>query len=277
MKKLWLFIEKNYLGITFLIFEFYALFLFFKSNPYPRSIALNHYFEFYASVNAEISKVKSYFFLNKINRELSDALAQTMAFQPNSIVKKYGDNIIINDTIYLQRYVYLPANLVYNTTHLSTNTFIIDKGGLNGIQENMGVILPKGVVGIIKKVTPHFSGGYSILHPKVKISVKNKHSGHVGFLYWIPSDPSLAYIKDIPLHAPVQVNDTFITSGYSKIFPAGIPVGKVIKIDNDNTFKIITVQLFADLNSMDKVFVVKNIFKEEIESIEKTINENSKE
>ena len=77
----------------------------------------------------------------------------------------------------------------------------------------------------------------------------------------------------IPKHATVQNGDTVQTSGYSNIFPKGIPIGIVEKV-NEKTgsgFLDINVRLFNDLSNLKYVYVVENIFDDEQKKLDQQL------
>ncbi len=78
-------------------------------------------------------------------------------------------------------------------------------------------------------------------------------------------------LESVPKHADVAVGDTVITSGFSTIFPKGIDVGVVKKINDkrgSNYFDI-DVALNNDLSLVDNVYVISNNLKELQEEVEK--------
>ena len=49
------------------------------------------------------------------------------------------------------------------------------------------------------------------------------------------------------------------TSGISEIYPANIPVAKVISINKDNNspFQNVSVEILADLNNLNYIFIIQ--------------------
>jgi rod shape-determining protein MreC len=139
----------------------------------------------------------------------------------------------------------------------------------------MGVISPSGVVGIVRNVSDHYSTIQSILHTDTRISASLAENNAFGSLVWGEDDfdPQLATLKDIPNHVIVKKGQRVITSGFS-LFPAGIPVGRVIKtgIKGGESFLDIKVKLAADFSTLQYVYIVKNHLALEQQQLE----ENSK-
>ena len=76
-------------------------------------------------------------------------------------------------------------------------------------------------------------------------------------------------LKDIPSHLIINKGDTVVTSGFSNTFPADIMVGTVedyLKSDND-VFSLAKLRLATNFSTLRHVYVVKNNFIEEIDSL----------
>ena len=68
----------------------------------------------------------------------------------------------------------------------------------------------------------------------------------------------------------VNIGDVIITSEYSNIYPAGIPVGVVSETGNlDNLFKKVIITPSVDFSLLEEVFVLKYITSKERAELEK--------
>ena len=109
----------------------------------------------------------------------------------------------------------------------------------------------------------------SLLNETQYFSVKIKDTDFVGSVNWKGGDATIAYMEEIPRHVEYQIGDTIVTSGYSTTFPEGIMVGTILNRvrsaeDSFFTFKIL---LSPDFKSLSTVRVIKDIYKEEIDSL----------
>jgi rod shape-determining protein MreC len=180
---------------------------------------------------------------------------------------------IVFDTDTLLSYHFIEARVVHNQIGGIENYITLNKGSKDGIEKDMGVVTSKGVVGVIIKATPHFSIVIPILNAKYKLNCRIKSSNYSGPLAWEGEDPRYAYLKELPKHTTYNVGDTIVTSGYSTVFPEGIPVGtidnsQIQKTENYNSLK---VKLFTDFATISEVMVIKNTLKEEQIAIEKGV------
>ncbi len=74
------------------------------------------------------------------------------------------------------------------------------------------------------------------------------------------------------MHVDVKKGDTIVTSGFSYIFPEGIPLGIVedVKISS-GTFYDITLNITTDFKSLFYVYVIENNKQEELNELENKI------
>ena len=172
-------------------------------------------------------------------------------------------------TITQQWYSYIPASVRNNSTHLNNNTITIDVGYNQGVKPGMGVIGPNGVVGQIIKTTSRFSSALSLLHSQTRVSTMIQGSNHFGILTWPGKNIHTAILTDVPKHAQIKKGDLLITSGYSTVFPKGIPIG-VVKdyraVPGTNSLEI-EVTLATDMSNLHQVYVLDNLFRTELDSL----------
>lgn len=225
-----------------------------------------------------VRRVQSSFWRNGENiryyfslKEANDHLVQDnlILFQEAEKYKAlYGSKV--DSTIYgaEEGFLYKQAKVVRNSTDRQHNYIIIDKGSNDGVKEDMGVITPYGVVGYVHSVGKRFSMVVSFLDIDQSISAIIKSNGTFGPLRWNGKNIKKAILHEIPLHTSVTPGDTIITSGYSAIYPADIPLGTIesAKLIDGINYDV-TVKLFLDYSSLHYVFLVKNINAEELSEL----------
>lgn len=215
--------------------------------------------------------VKSYFSLKEENQTLSWENTK-LRQQLLDIQKKKIDSLDKEMVIHfaLHKYKVLRGEVVKNNFHLTKNYFLINKGEKDSVFLDMGVISPKGVVGIVEKTSENFAGVQSLLNTQSRLSVALKNSGHYGMLNWDGKEINKTQLLDIPNTAEVKIGDTIVTDGRSKIFPKGIPVGKVVHIGKNPTdlSLLIDIQLFADMTNLQHIYIIRNKNQEELMNLE---------
>lgn len=170
-----------------------------------------------------------------------------------------------NDSTGKLKYRVITASVLKNSTNRSNNFMTLDVGEKQGVRPDMAVVSAAGAVGIVVNTSENFSLAISLLNNKVGISAKLKNSNFYGKLNWDGEDYHTAILHEIPNHVPIQSGDTVVTSGYSAIFPPGIPIAVIDSFvrNSDDNFYSIKVRFTTDLKCLSNVFVIENTMQEE--------------
>lgn len=264
------FIRKKNFFVFLLLFSF-SIILIFNNNHYQQSKYINSANAISGNIFRFTNHWTSYFNLKTQNDLLStenQQLRNKVLFLENKLQQTSPiDSIMYSDSI---SYKVSKAIVIRNSYKLSRNYLTIDKGKINGVSEDLGVVSTNGIVGIIENTSDRFATVQSVLNTKSSLNAMIKRTGHFGSLKWIEKKLNVVQLLDIPNIVPLQKGDTIITGGMSSIFPKGVPIGKIIdfrKNTMDNSY-IIDIQLFTDMSNIDHVYIIKNKNKEEIYNLE---------
>ena len=131
--------------------------------------------------------------------------------------------------------------------------YTIDKGSNDGIEKDMAVIEPKGLVGRIIEVDPHESTVLLMIDPDAAAAARIKESRDTGTVQG--HGPSRPFSMDfVPGDARVEVGDFVVTSGFDDgIFPAEIPIGTVTEVSGTTSDleQDIRVEPAVDFTALD--------------------------
>lgn len=259
------FLSKYSYWFLFLVLEAISFVLLFQFNSYQGSV-------WFTSANAvsgkfyeQSAKVKSYFQLATINEELTQENLY-LAHRLQALNAQKEDSIadsLARASALLQRlapYKLIPAKIVHASLNKRDNLLTIDKGARDGIKGDMGVVCGTGVVGIVYLTSEHYAVVIPVLSSQSSISCVIENRGYFGYLHWTGGDISRAFVDDIPRHAHFRLYENVVTSGYSSVFPAGIPVGKILHVYNspDQMSYRLQLQLSTNFGTLRDVFVVDN-------------------
>ncbi|RLD62363.1 MAG: rod shape-determining protein MreC [Bacteroidetes bacterium] len=275
MRTLIKFLLKYYYFLLFLLFELFSVLLVIENNNYQKSSFLNSANSISGNIYKSVSSFKSYIDLYQKNETLSAENSRLY----NSLKSSFKSNKIslleIYDSTYFQQYVTISAHVINNSVNRQNNYLTIDKGKKHGVSEEMAVISPTGIVGIIKNVSNNYASVISILNTNLHISAMIKKNDYFGSLVWDGKNYRETTLKDIPNHVKINIGDTIITSGYSSIFPKGKLIGVISDFEHEKggNFYLITVKLSTDFKKLSYVYVVGNLLKQEQKDLEK-ISEN---
>lgn len=213
---------------------------------------------------------KSYLSLNETNERLlkeNNRLRQELLDYKGVQVSTDLDSINPN----LSKYLVLSAEVVRNSYVNARNILILDKGADDGIKQDMSVIGPDGIIGIVKQTSSNFSSVISILYQDFKINAKLIHTGAFGSLYWEGEDPSKMKFSDVSVINKIAKGDTIVTGGMSAYFPKGIPIGRITDFETPTSggYYDIEVELFNNLTDLEHVYVIDNKSRSEFINLKK--------
>ncbi len=205
--------------------------------------------------------------LNRRNAELQAELAalnrQLDAYRENS----FTDTLVVDSGV--RPFEFIVAHVINNSISRPFNYLTINKGTRDGVRPELGVIDRNGVVGIVSNTGPNSARVISLLNPHFRLSCKLKSTDYFGSLVWNGEAPDEALLEELPRHTVFHVGDTVVTSGFSAVFPAGLPVGVVMGNESDRSqnFFTLKVRLLADFTTLGNVQVVVNNQADELRAL----------
>jgi rod shape-determining protein MreC len=122
------------------------------------------------------------------------------------------------------------AEVLYDAPDPYTRKIIIDRGSSQGVQHGSPVINELGVIGQVTRVYPLTSEVTLVVDENAAIPVHNIRTGHRGVAFGDPSVDSME-LRFVAANADVQVGDILQTSGLDGVYPPGLPVAKVGRLD----------------------------------------------
>ena len=253
MNNLLNFFVKHSAWFIFAIYVILSLVLLFKDNPYQNGVT-------------------SYFHLRDINESLQERNA-ALEMELIELREQMSDlELLRPDSLRqpaLQQYSFVMAHVISNSISQPNNYITIDRGHIDGVSPEMGVIDQNGVVGIVNVVGPHAARIISLLNPHMRLSCKLRGSGFYGSLVWDGKSPRFAVLEELPKHLTFHKGDTIVTSGYSAVFPEGIIVGTVegLARDMSDSFVSLRIRLTTNFSQLSSVRVITNSMKEQIDAL----------
>lgn len=264
-----------FLGALYLLI---SAILLLTGNPYQHHVFLTSANVVSSGLYSTAHGVTSYFSLRDINDDLQrrNSDLELEVYRLKYVIREYrqqlyADTMTVDSA--LTRYQFIIADVINNSINHSHNYITIQKGSLDGIEPEMGVMDQNGIVGIVNVVGPHTARLISVLNPYLRLSCKVKGESQVGSLVWDGKSPSEAILEELPKHAKFVKGDTIVTTGYSSVFPEGVPVGTVISGERDmaDNFYTLRVKLFTDFSTLSTVRVIRDKMKDELAEVEKEL------
>ena len=137
-------------------------------------------------------------------------------------------------------------------------SIILNKGDSDGIQPDMGVITPAGVVGRVVKTTSVTSVVLLITDPNNAIAGLIQRTRDEGIVEGTPQ--GRVKLKYIPLLSGVQDGDRIVTSGLVGGFPRGLAIGTITGIEKEEGALFQNAELApeVDLSRVEEVLVIQS-------------------
>ena len=269
MKEIIKLILKYHFTIIFILLEIVSFSLIIRHNEYQRAIFSESASTLFGNISSTITSIKDYFRLKEINESLAK---ENILLKNRLEAYEFLQDTIIQRTVVegsIPVYEYIGAKQVNATYNRTKNYITLNRGRKNGLQKEMAVCTPEGIVGLIQDLSDHFAVVIPLINVDARISAKIKKNNYYGSLQWDGNDYAYSYLNDIPYHVEVNAGDTIVTSGLSKIFPEGIVVGYVESVDKVTAnFLKIKVNLAVDFKRINHVYVILNNKKNEQTSLE---------
>ena len=150
----------------------------------------------------------------------------------------------------------VPANIT-NRYSAILQSVIIDVGENYDIRKNQPVIDMVGLMGKTISVGKIATKVQLITDKNYRVSIRVGEKKSLGI--FVPSHGKYGILEGVRKSMNLNVGEIAYTSGISDIYPANIPVARVIVVNSntDRPFQDVTVELLADLQNYKYVFVVQ--------------------
>lgn len=142
----------------------------------------------------------------------------------------------------------------------------INKGRADGITENMAVVNEDGLIGKTVNVTENTADVLLIIDSGGSLGGMLQESSIDGVLQGIGGGKGLITMTKLPYNADIQLNDVVVSSGVGGVFPAGLLVGTVVKVNtsSDGLSKEAIVEPYCDFDNIKFVLVIHPMTEEEV-------------
>ena len=154
------------------------------------------------------------------------------------------------------------AQVLYDAADPYTRKVIIDKGMTDGIATGSPVIDESGVLGQVTRVYPSVSEVTLVTNRDQAIPVQNSRTGARGIAFGDGGGYAGALeLRFMAANADVQPGDILTTSGVDAVYPPGLPVAKVDRVERrvDSAFARVYCTPFALVSGTAHVMVLKPV------------------
>ena len=202
--------------------------------------------------------VQSLMFLEEENQILREKNL-VLSLQVESMLNLQNENNSLMEMLDFKKnkeFIIQSAKVVNKGIQPNLLSIIIDRGTIDGLKNDLPVLTPKGVVGKTIETSKNNSIVQLISDANFRLSTRILPSGATGILRFI--NGKTAEIREVQKNVDVNIGDKVVTSGFSNIYPAGLPVGTVKGVyqDRGSFQKVVSLTLPNDLNAFQHVFII---------------------
>lgn len=151
----------------------------------------------------------------------------------------------------------LAARIIAGNPNPGVRTVTIDRGAADGVQENMAVIAPGGVVGrVIGPLASHASRVQFLIHGSAAAGALIERTRVGGMIVGVDRDPPMM-LELVSNLADVLPGDRVVASGVDGIYPKGFAIGTVESATRgEGLDQEIAVRPTVDFASLEDVLIV---------------------
>ena len=153
------------------------------------------------------------------------------------------------------------AQVIYDAPDPYTRKFILNKGSAQGIKRSSPVMDELGILGQITRVYPLVSEATLVIDKEHSIPVLNTRTGARGVAFGEAGGAPLMELRYMATNADIEVGDILTTSGVDGVYPAGVMVAKVSKVERraDTVFARILCEPLAHAQGARLVMVLEPV------------------
>ena len=149
------------------------------------------------------------------------------------------------------------ARAIIDVNYLINNKLLIDKGTNHLVNLGFAVVNKEGIIGQVNIANPNNAQIMLITNPDYKIYLQNSVSKSKMLAQGIGNNNLL--VKYIDKKEKIAVGDILVTTGLDDIYPANIPVAKVIKVFYENNgFNSAICIPVVDFNKLQYILVLRH-------------------
>lgn len=270
MQNLIQFLRNNFHVFLFLFLQMLSLIALIRFNNYHQSVFFNTASAFNGNILEKRNELLSYFNLRDKNDALRKENIKLRTAGTENFLFFSSDTFLFKNREGVVQFSYIPAKVINNSIKHPKNYFTVNRGREHGIYRGMGVMAPTGVAGVIVEVSEHFSVAMSILNKDFKLTPKINKVVHYGNVAWNGDDPRYVQIHKISDYYEVLEGQEVSTTSFAHFFPRDIAIGRIksSKKSGDGKYLDIDVELATDMSQLSTVYLIKNIYKQELDSLE---------
>lgn len=276
MHRLVEFIKRIYVLVVFILLEVGALWSYATSSSYAEAKILSRTTAVGGAISGVVTDVDHFFSLPDVNRRLTARVAELNEELESAEALLMTSGI---DTVTMamfedvsHHFRYHPARVVSMTTNRKKNIIVLDRGTVDGVARDMGVITPDNeLVGYVVSCSEHYAVVMPMLNIDFSTGGRIVENDHVCVIRW--AGESRHEVEAVELSIYSEPKRGMEVEVRSERLPEGVMVGTIeeYELNNAKSAYTATLRIAADMATLDNVLIVENTHYGEIEELIKQV------
>ena len=218
-----------------------------------RALSMSLFYPAYVAVSQVPAFTGLYSENKRLRQELTEIGTQLQLFREQT-----SENMRLRGLVGFAEqtlYTLVPARVVARDPSPQYRSVVVSGGLSQGIDMYMPVVGERGAAGKVVQVLDNMSMVQLLRDPSSRTSVMVSRSRAVGILQ---TENGRDFFVRLRSHEDARERDTIVTSGLGGIYPKGLNVGFVKKIDDGNPlFKRAYIDFSVDFDRLEEVFAMR--------------------
>lgn len=139
-------------------------------------------------------------------------------------------------------------------------SILVDLGEAHGFANDAPAAIPEGVVGRVLRSSPSYSTVLLLTDQNSRIAVMGSESRTTAILAGRGPD-ELFDLKYVPVSGTLAVGELLVTSGLDGIFPKGLPVARVVRVERPDVslFQSAQAEPLFDMRGVEELFLLTRV------------------
>jgi len=218
-----------------------------------RALSMSLFYPAYVTVSQVPAFTGLYSENKRLRRELTEISTQLQLFREQT-----AENARLRGLVGFAEhtlYTLVPARVVARDPSPQYRSVVVSGGLAQGVDMYMPVVGERGAAGKVVQVLENMAMVQLLRDPSSRTSAMVSRSRAVGILQ---TENGRDFFVRLRSHEDAGSGDTIVTSGLGGIYPKGLTVGFVKKIDDSNPlFKRAYIDFSVDFEKLEEVFVMR--------------------
>jgi rod shape-determining protein MreC len=246
--------------IVFLLFVFFSIYMLNTNINQKQNIANSAEFIFSSILYLPQSWVSYGLYLGEVGEQNILLKKENAKLKLEiDMIKEYAiENERLRDLLSFESqpdYPIFLSRIIGHNPGQYTTTIVVGRGKADSISYGMPVFTVNGLVGKVSKVFANHSMIQLLSDPNLRVSVISSRSRALGTIF---SRENGNIQIQVSSYTDLVPGDTLVTSGFGGIYPKGIPVGVLVKLDKNDSEVLSygSIKPLQQIESLEEVFII---------------------